>query len=89
MHGETSGKNIFKIGVDFGVDSGVDFAWIFWDTEKRAEKIHTKSTPASESKSAPFFLWESTPESVLQNQKSTQSSHRPVPFVLVCSRSVF
>ena len=35
------------------------------------------------------FSWESTPESVPQNQKSTQSPHRLVPSVLVCSRSVF
>ena len=31
---ETTEKNVSKIGVDFGPESGVDLAWIFWGREQ-------------------------------------------------------
>ena len=52
---ETIGKKVFENGVDLGILGGVDLAWISWDTEKRAQKIHAKSTPVSGTKSALFF----------------------------------
>ena len=52
---ETIRKKVSENGVDLGILGGVDLAWIFWNREKRAQKIHATSTPVSGTKSAPFF----------------------------------
>ena len=63
----------------FGVD--------FWDREKRAERIHTKSARASRTKSGPFYM-RICAQIRPANQKSMVSSHL-VPSVLAHSGILF
>ena len=65
------GKKVFKVGVDFGADSGVDFVWIFGTGKKGLKNPHEIHASFG-IKIRTVYLRESTPESVLQNQKSTQ-----------------
>ena len=81
---ETTGFLFSENGMDLGILGDVDLAWMFWDREKRAQKIHAKSTPVSRTKTHRSSQ-KSVPESVPQNQESTASSRPIVPSALARS----
>ena len=68
---DTIGKNISENGVDLGILGGVDLAWIFWDRETRAQKIHT----SFRNKIRAVFHGNPRPNPCRKIKESTASSH--------------
>ena len=81
---ETTEKKASENGMDLGILGGMDLAWIFWDREKGAQKIHAKCTPVSGTKSAPFFA-EIRAQIRAAKSKNPQRAPTLVPSVLACS----
>ena len=60
---ETTGKEVFMIGVDLGI-LGVDLAWIVWDRERKAEKSPREIRASFWNKIRAIFLVEIRPRTI-------------------------